>query len=303
VSVSSRLSQVFQQSIIINIDDQSRFIIFSDCHRGDNSWSDEFANNQNIYFHALNHYFDRGYTYIEAGDGEEMWENRNFEDIRSAHDNIYWRLSEFYRNDRLILLWGNHNREWYSDGSVKQHLHRYYDEREQTEKDLFQGVSVHEGIRLYHRETDTTFFITHGHQGDLLNDRLWWVGRFFVRRFWKPFQMFGFRDPTRPAKNFKKRENLEDKIVEWTMRNKQPIIVGHTHRPRFPDKDSKYYFNTGCCVHPRCITGLEITDGAISLVKWLVDVHTGADSSLFINKVVLEGPLIIEPLSQKLGWK
>ena len=288
LSVSTRLSEVFNQSREITFDDKSRFIIFSDCHRGDNSWSDEFANNQNIYFHALNYYYDRGYTYIEAGDGEEMWENRYFEDIRSAHDNIYWRLGEFHKDNRLILIWGNHNREWSRDKSVKEHLYTYYDEREKVEKDLLKGVVVHEGFILHYHDSHIRIFITHGHQGDLLNDSLWWLGRFFVRTFWKPFQTLGFRDPTRPAKNFKKRVKLEAEIIQWASNNRQPIIVGHTHRPRF--RDSHYYFNAGSCVHPRCITGIEIVNGSISLVKWFVDVRKQDAGTLFINKTVLAGP-------------
>ncbi|MBU4455849.1 hypothetical protein KJ586_05065 [Patescibacteria group bacterium] len=28
------------------------------------------------------------------------------------------------------------------------------------------------------------------------------------------------------------------------------------------------YYNTDSCVHPRCITGIEITPGAFTLIKW-----------------------------------
>jgi hypothetical protein len=31
------------------------------------------------------------------------------------------------------------------------------------------------------------------------------------------------------------------------------------------------YFNTGCCVNPGYLTGIEIQNGCISLVKWFVD--------------------------------
>ncbi len=72
MSSSKRLTEVFESSEKIKLDDTSRFILFSDCHRGDNSWADDFAHNQNIYFHALTRYYDEGFTYIEIGDGDEL---------------------------------------------------------------------------------------------------------------------------------------------------------------------------------------------------------------------------------------
>ena len=43
-------------------------------------------------------------------------------------------------------------------------------------------------------------------------------------------------------------------------------------------------------MHPRCITGIEIENGEIALVKWFIDVKPGAEGFLFINKGVLAGP-------------
>ena len=54
---------------------------------------------------------------------------------------------------------------------------------------------------------------------------------------------------------------LEKKYVDWISNNKEKanlLIVGHTHRPHLPDVGKPPYFNTGSCVHPRCITGVEI---------------------------------------------
>ena len=66
------------------------------------------------------------------------------------------------------------------------------------------------------------------------------------------------------------------------------IIAGHTHRPRFPEPTELPYFNDGSCVHPRSITGIEIENMCISLIKW----HTISkkDGTLQIIKTILEGP-------------
>ena len=72
MSTFKRLTEVFDSAREITFDDSDKIIFFSDCHRGDGSWSDEFDDNQDIFFHALNYYFKQGYTYIEVGDGEEL---------------------------------------------------------------------------------------------------------------------------------------------------------------------------------------------------------------------------------------
>jgi UDP-2,3-diacylglucosamine pyrophosphatase LpxH len=299
MSVASRLSEVFGSSEELSLDNSSKFFLVSDCHRGDNSWADDFAPNQNIFFHALNFYFDKGFTYIEMGDGEELWENRYFEDIRTAHSHIYWKLSQFYEKDRLYLIWGNHNRRWKNPRSVKRYLYHYDEERERKpgmkklSKPLFEGIKVHEGLTLHHLPTNKKIFLTHGHQGDLLNDEWWWVGRFIVRNIWKPFQILGVKDPTSPAKNFEKRLKLEKEMVNWLGSNKEKVgllIVGHTHRPHLPKGDESPYCNTGSCVHPRCITGIEIENGEMTLIEWLIDVHPVEWGSLFVNRKILEGP-------------
>jgi UDP-2,3-diacylglucosamine pyrophosphatase LpxH len=290
--VARRLSEVFKSSIEVLFDDASKIILFSDCHRGDNSWADDFADNQNTFFHALSHYFDNGYMYIEIGDGDELWEDAYFDDIRNAHDNIFWLMSEFHKEKRLYLIWGNHNRKWKDPRNVERYLYHYYDEIEKKVKPLFEGITVHEGVVLRHQETGKRLFLAHGHQGDLLNDQLWWFGRFVVRNFWKSVQLLGVKDPTRPAKNFKKRTAIEKEIVEWSKSKRQAVVVGHTHRPSFPGDTMPPYFNTGSCVHPRCITGIEIDKGSIALIKWFVDVKSDKekDGCLFINKKVLVGP-------------
>ncbi len=54
----------------------------------------------------------------------------------------------------------------------------------------------------------------------------------------------------------------------------------------------KTYYNTGSCVHPRCITGIEIAPGpdgqpAFTLIKWGYAAE-GAGRTLTIQREVLE---------------
>ena len=81
-----RLDQAYRDARIEYFDEDSKYIIFSDIHRGNGSHFDEFSKNQNIFKHALDYYYDNGYTYIEAGDGDELWETPKVKDIRNAQD-------------------------------------------------------------------------------------------------------------------------------------------------------------------------------------------------------------------------
>ncbi len=284
-----RLDNAYKNAKIINFDDSSKFILFSDCHRGDNSFADDFANNRNIYFHALRHYYAEGFEYCEIGDGDELWENLSFEPIFEAHKNVYKLMQLFHKENELHMIWGNHDMVYQNPNYVKKHLTTYFDKVLGIEVDLFPGIEYHEGIVLKHRATEQEVFLTHGHQADWWNYLFWKWSRFMVRVLWKPLNVMGIADPTSPAKNYKELIKVERRTKKWIAENNNLItIVGHTHRPRFPEPGDIAFFNDGSCVHPRSITGIEIENGAISLIKWHID--TNDDGVLQIVRVLLEGP-------------
>lgn len=72
MSSQDRLTKAYNEAKRIGFDNTSKFILFSDYHRGDSSFADDFTNNRNIYFHALQHYNKEGYSYIELGDVDEL---------------------------------------------------------------------------------------------------------------------------------------------------------------------------------------------------------------------------------------
>lgn len=289
MSSAKRLSRAYSNAKYIPFDDTSKFILFSDCHRGDNSFADDFANNRNIYFHALNHYYNQGFDYCELGDGDELWENMYFESIFEAHKNVYQLLRKFHLEKRLHMIWGNHDMVYKDKAYVDKHLSSYFEPIDNTDKELFEGITYHEAIVLKHTETQQELFLTHGHQADWWNYTFWRWGRFLVRILWKPLQVWGIADPTSPAKNFKELIKLERRIKRWILNNNLLItIVGHTHRPRFPEPGDIPFFNDGSCVHPRSITGIEIENGQISLIKWQID--TTLDGTLKVVRLLLEGP-------------
>ena len=98
-----RLTSAYKTALIKEFDDNSKFIFFSDMHRGDDSVSDEFARNQNVLLHALDYYYKNGYTYVEVGDGDELWEYIDFKTIRFAHSDIFIVLKKFFDSAPILL--------------------------------------------------------------------------------------------------------------------------------------------------------------------------------------------------------
>ena len=289
MSANKRLQKAYESAKRIPFSDASKFIFFSDCHRGDNSFADDFANNRNIYFHALNHYYREGFQYCELGDGDELWENVYFEPIFEAHKNVFQLLRQFHLESRLHMVWGNHDMVYRNPGYVEKHLTHYFEPIEGKDMALFEGIVYHEALVLQHEVTGQEIFCTHGHQADWWNYVCWRIGRFLVRVLWKPLQVVGIADPTSPAKNYKELIRIERRIKRWILKNNLKMtIAGHTHRPRFPEPGQIPFFNDGSCVHPRSITGIELEKGEISLVKWHID--TKPDGTLQIVRVLLEGP-------------
>ncbi len=294
MSTYERLTQVYQNSFEVPFDQTSRLILFSDVHRGDNSWADDFAHNQSLFFFALEHYFKEGFTYIELGDGDELWENKHFSDVRLAHSHVFWRMSEFYKLGRMHLLHGNHDMERSDPNVVAETLFSYIDEHTGEKKPLFPDIKIHEGIILRHTPSNGTIFLVHGHQGDPINDQYWKIARFLCRSFWRQAQLIAAHDPTSPATNFKKRDIIENRILEWVRSRNQPTIIGHTHAPSFPDEGTPPFYNDGCSVHPRCITGIEIDRGEIMLIKWWI--RPDEDGRLCVVREILEGPRQVQSL-------
>jgi len=292
---AKRLSKVRALAPELTFNCDSKIVIMSDCHRGTGNWADNFLNNQHLFFAALTHYDQNDFTYIELGDGDELWENRWLDQIISIHNNAFWLMSRFYQKGKLHLLYGNHDMVKKYDKYTNVHCRTYYNSSVKQSVDLLPNVKYHEGLLLKSKEFDKTIFLVHGHQGDLINDTLWKVSRFLVRYVWTHLELAGLRDPTSAAKNYVKKGKIEKNISDWAMTNNQMTICGHTHKPVMPEPGKGLYFNDGSCVHPRCITAFEIENGAISLVKWSVCTHS--DLSLYVCRERLEEPV---PLSSYL---
>ncbi|MFZ5916512.1 MAG: serine/threonine protein phosphatase [Chloroflexota bacterium] len=264
-----RLTQVFEAADVAPFDDTSRFVFFSDLHRGDNGPTDAFARNEALFLRVLNHYYRQGFAYVEVGDGDELWQNRKFSAVRQAHGRVFDLLHQFDQRNRLHLVAGNHD--------IQGNWHR------PVVKD---GLVAQEGLILQHAGTGQRLFVVHGHQADFASDRLHVMSRLAVRYIWRRLQLLSFGSASSRASDFRRQwgcfgqcvvdwlqtklRQIEQRIVIWAQDQHQTIICGHTHRQAFAPHGAPSYFNTGCGVTPGVLTGIEIRDGHIQPVRWSV---------------------------------
>ena len=148
MSTSTRLNHAFLDAPMLPLSDRSRYVLMSDCHRGIGSSSDNFLKNQHLYFAALQHYYRNGFTYIELGDGDELWENRNMKNIIDVHSNVFWLFKQFHEENRLYLIYGNHDIVKRKKGYPAKSCDTYFCTQSQQMQPLFPSLTFYEGIAL-----------------------------------------------------------------------------------------------------------------------------------------------------------
>lgn len=283
MSCESRLNRSFENAPVLPLTPSSRYVLFSDCHRGNGTHNDNFLKNQHLYFAALRYYYRNQFTYIELGDGDELWENRDMEQIKEIHSNVFWQLSCFYQKNRLYMIYGNHDMVKKYPQYVRKKCDKYFCTKSQCDKTLFPELKHHAGIILRTKE-GRTIYLTHGHQASFMNSTLWRVNCFLVRYLWKPLEHIGILDPTSAAKNYTTKRRSEEKLIDWARKHPDILITGHTHRPRM-DLSEEPYLNSGSCIHPRCVTCIEIVGEKLFLVKWYMS--TREDGAFFLERAEL----------------
>ena len=252
--IHRRLSQVLEPAKTIDFDDSSRFVLFSDLHRGNGGKADAFLPNAELFLATLQNYVRRGFTYVEVGDGDELWKGWPFEEIRHAHQRVFDLLHDLDKENRLHLILGNHD--------VKRRAR--FQEGHEEHKD---GLLVHEGLVFRHQLSGQRLFAVHGHQADILCDPMYFFSRraarfgYRLRDFLKKWQA--------PASLEREKGKLEHRIIDWIDAHRQIVVCGHTHRMSFPINGSPPYYNTGSGIFPGRITGLEIENGAIVSIQWV----------------------------------
>ena len=277
----NRIQRVFSSAEVIPFKKSSKIVIISDCHRGTGSGADDFSKNQNLYYVALRHYLRDGYTYIELGDGDELWKNRRFTMIAQEYKHIFALLRQFHQDGRLYMIYGNHDMDKNNPTWVTYNFESGIDQAEP----LFPGIQIRDGLVLRHMPSGRKILLIHGHQADFFNYTLWRLARFLVRYVWQPLELVGVTNPFDVPRSPRRRELVEELLINWCKQENTMLIAGHTHRTAFPKAGEPPYYNDGSCVHRRYITCMEIEGDYISLVRW--SIQPRPDNVLYVKRDVV----------------
>jgi predicted phosphodiesterase len=209
-----KLSMLFDQLEAIPFDPQEdKFVIFSDQHIG----MKEFEENKELYLKALDYYYHQGFKLVVIGDFEEL-HRFGIKALKDKYRNdVYDKEFKYLREGRYYRIFGNHDIDWKIQKRVEKDL-----------GDILPELKIVEGIKF--KWNENFIFLTHGHQGEFINDALGKVGRLFLRWIAHPL---GFSSFTSSAKNYRKRRKSETEYYNWAKSNKIIFIAGHTHRPMF----------------------------------------------------------------------
>lgn len=280
-------------------------IIFSDQHKGARNGSDDFTSAEKNYIAALDYYNDHQFYYINLGDSEELWENTIFQVMK--HNKACFKKEQlFVQRKAYCKIYGNHDLFWDNDPLSGIYLKRMYKEPvkvfsgivlridlAETNLDIFcthghQGDAQSDGnafskwfvsnvwgplqsfLRINPNTPSTndenktmhnqymyewsaaqnnTVLIT-GHTHQPVFNSLTHLERLYLR--------------LEEATVTNDKSAVEKITNEIPRRKREYDFVNHSFRNMKPS-----YFNSGCCCfEDGTITGIEIADGFIRLVKW-----------------------------------
>lgn len=316
-----------KRGVIFEITEKDKFIIFSDQHKGARNYADDFMFAENNYLHALKYYNEKLYHYINLGDSEELWKNL-LESVIKHNKATFQAEKLFINRNAFTKIFGNHDLYWDNDPLSGFSLNRIYGKKipiyegavlkikiNETILDIFlthghQGDLQSDGnwfskwfvsnvwgpiqsflqinpntpaydnqLKTQHNKMMYSWVINQrnlvlitGHTHQPVFTSLTHLERLYIK----------LKDA--------KRDKLKDEVKQLLMEINKRIKIGDK-APRFR-KYIPRYFNSGCCCFSDGdITGIEIENGKISLIKWS-STKTGTSARYVLEQANLSDLLI-----------
>lgn len=303
---------------------KDRFIIFSDQHKGARNGADDFMACEGNYAAALDYYNRESFHYISLGDTEELWENNLFA-VRDANKLSIEKEKAFALRNAFTKVFGNHDLFWDQDPFAQMQLKSMYDVPVKIYEGVIIKTKVsgkqlniflthgHQGDKQSDGSWFSKFFVSriwgpvqsylrinpntpaYNRQLKTLHNSLMyeWSSQqqnlvLITGHTHQPVfesltlleNLVRQLDNARAGKDGKKVSILEAEIK--TRQIELPVA------PNFYEKILSTYFNTGCCCFSDGdITGIEIMDGLIRLIKWKTS-ETGVARTVLEEKKLTE---------------
>ncbi len=283
----------------------ARFIIFSDQHKGAKDGSDDFMYAEPNYMAALQYYLEQGFHFISLGDEEELWENTIWP-VKAKNKESIALQKKFLLQQRYSKVFGNHDIFWNNDPFASLHLTGMYGAAVKVYEAVLLKLNIDEkvlSIFLTHGhqgdgQSDGNPFsawfvgrIWAPLQAYLnlnpnipsANDHLKTAHNLFMYEWSEqdknPVLITGhthqpvFASLTHLERLYKKIYGARNKNDETEIASLNAIIHFNQHDYDYVvsnySKVKPYYFNSGCCCfNDGDITGIEIAENKIRLIKW-----------------------------------
>ena len=294
------------KGLIIDCDiSKDRFIILSDQHKGAKNGADDFMQCENTYVAALDFYNRENFHYICLGDAEELWENNLFA-VKDKNQLSFEKEKLFVQRNAFTKVFGNHDLFWDQDPFASLQLKSIYDAPVKIYEGVILKMLVagkdlavflthgHQGDKQSDGNWFSKFFVS----------RIWGPLQSFLRinpntpaynSQLKSLHNSMMYEWSSGQKNlllitghthqpvFESLTLLEKLFQQFDTANftkdeKQVALLAaeiKTRQIEQPVVSNQYekilptYFNSGCCCFSDGdITGIEIADGFIRLVKW-----------------------------------
>ena len=282
-----------------------KFIIFSDQHKGARNGADDFVPAESSYMAALEYYNQQEFCFIALGDCEELWENM-FWQVKKAYANTFALEKKFLQRKAFIKIFGNHDLYWDNDPLASLELEGIYGQKVKIHEGVILTAEVegqplkilcthgHQGDASSDGNWFSKFFIARVwaplqaylriNPNEPSNDAYKKTVHNEIMYEWSASQqdlILITGHTHQPV--FESLTHLErlHRQMKWAESNKDVDTIAKindavkTYQKRFDTLDEDYskvvptYFNTGCCCFSDGdITGIEIEDGAIRLIKW-----------------------------------
>jgi predicted phosphodiesterase len=293
------------RGLVVPFDIQrDKFVILSDQHKGARDGADIFAKAAKNYLAALDHYNQQNFFYINLGDSEELWENL-IATIKRHNKNTFEKERLFLNRKAFVKIFGNHDLYWDNDPLAALNLKLIYGSEVKIYEGIILQTTVNnKPIEIYmthghqgDRQSDGNWFskwfvsnVWAKFQSYLRinpntpanNDTLktkhnemmyeWSSQRKNMILITGHTHQPVFRSLTELETLYNKLgiakakgdhlgiEQVSGKINQLHLRpTKEPNFKGYLDT----------YFNSGCCCFDDGdITGIELEDGFIRLIKW-----------------------------------
>lgn len=295
-----------KRGIIIPFEISSgRFIIFSDQHRGAKNGADDFAMAEPNYLVALDYYYKNKFHFISLGDSEELWEN-SLSKVKELNKVSIEKEKLFVEQDRFTKIFGNHDLYWDNDPLAWWQLKKLYGKEVKIYEGIILQSAIrnlqfsiflthgHQGDATSDGNWFSKFFVA----------RIWGPLQAYLR-INPNTPAYNSNKKTLHNQMMYEWSSEQSNLILITGHTHQPVFESLTHLERLykkllgarmqkdsaavieiereinnrqqPYKDlsddylvlKSTYFNSGCCCFSDGdITGIEIADGKIRLIRW-----------------------------------